>query len=101
MLDEEINNQKNEVDFAPSVPTNTTDITSLVNDVMSFKSKQNNLEKAMMMLIKQHETLIKENKMLWDEIRKSVEADENKSNQLIMVLAFYLSNFNSSAHPAS
>jgi len=72
---------------------------SFLNDVVSFKAKQKDLEKAMTMLIKQHEALIKENKILWDEIRKQVEVDEKKSNQLIMVLAFYLSNFNASTHP--
>jgi len=39
MLDDELNNQKNEVDSAPSAPTTNTDIASLVNDVRGFQIK--------------------------------------------------------------
>ncbi|KAL4483168.1 hypothetical protein ABPG74_019194 [Tetrahymena malaccensis] len=71
-----------------------SDNSQILSEVTNIKSKQNSLEKAMTMLISQHETLIRENKILWDEIRRQNEQDEMRSEKIMMVLAFFLNRNN-------
>ncbi|EGR30077.1 hypothetical protein IMG5_142700, partial [Ichthyophthirius multifiliis] len=46
------------------------DYNNFLNDMLNFKNKQHDLDIAMKMLIQQHEQLLRENKMLWEELRK-------------------------------
>ncbi|KAL4490404.1 hypothetical protein ABPG72_002614 [Tetrahymena utriculariae] len=71
-----------------------SDNSHILSEVSNIKSKQNSLEKAMTMLISQHETLIRENKILWDEIRRQNEQDDMRSEKIMMVLAFFLNRNN-------
>ncbi|EAR83599.2 HSF-type DNA-binding domain protein (macronuclear) [Tetrahymena thermophila SB210] len=76
------------------VDNSKSDNTQILSEVSNLKSKQNSLEKAMTMLISQHETLIRENKILWDEIRRQNEQDDLRGEKIMMVLAFFLNRNN-------